>query len=70
MKKVLCEFCLDLVDYTVKEEKGSINIRNKEYYYTKKITFCNECHNEINVNDVLDENIDNINKSYRKEENI
>lgn len=70
MKKVLCGFCMELVDYDIKEKPAIKTIRDKDYYYNELITFCKECHKEINVSEILDKNIERIDEAYRKEENI
>ena len=67
MKKTLCGFCVELVDYDIKERPAIKQIRNKDYHYNELIAYCKECRKEIYVGKVIDENIDRINKVYYDE---
>ncbi|MEG1705273.1 MAG: DUF4065 domain-containing protein [Clostridia bacterium] len=70
LKKSVCEYCMDFVEYNIKEEETSICVKGKKYKYMEKHCYCNICNNEINVNEVMDENIKSIDEVYRKNENI
>ena len=65
MKKALCGYCLELVDYDIEEQPAIKTIRGEDYPYNELITYCKECHKEINVSEILDENIDRIDRAYR-----
>ena len=67
MKKVLCAYCMELVEYDIEERPAIKRIRDKDYSYNELRTYCKECHKEINVGKVIDENIDRINKVYYDE---
>ncbi len=67
MKKVLCGYCLEFVDYDIEEKPASKKIRDKDYFYNELRTYCKECNKEINVGKILDKNIDRIDKAYYDE---
>lgn len=70
MKEAFCENCRRLVSYTIGECKQKIRIKGKEYCYQKQIATCEECKNEINVNEIMEQNLRKIDAEYRKQENI
>ncbi|MDO5557276.1 MAG: DUF4065 domain-containing protein [Clostridia bacterium] len=70
MKKGYCENCDMLVDYVVKEEEDTFEVRGKKFDYKKCVAYCKTCNGEISVNDILDENLRRIDDVYRKQEKI
>ena len=70
MKQAFCENCRKLVNYTIEVCKQKTKIKGKEYCYQKEIATCEECKNEINVNEIMEQNLRKIDEEYRKQENI
>ena len=70
MVKGFCEKCDDLVDYRVKEVDEFAEIKGKKYKYKRIMGFCKNCGEEISSNELIDENLERIDKVYRNEENI
>lgn len=68
--KNFCENCRDYVNFNIKEQKSRKDIRGKSIEYTEKTAFCNECKNEIFVSELMDENLETIDKNYRLVENL
>lgn len=52
------------------EEKAITLVRGKEVSYLSKIAQCPNCHNELYVGEINDENLDRIDEAYKKQENI
>lgn len=67
MKKTLCGYCIEIVEYDIEERPAIKRIRDKDYSYNELRTYCRECHKEINVGKILDENIDRIDEAYKRE---
>lgn len=70
MVKGFCEKCDDLVDYNVKEVDEFAEIKGKKYKYKRIMGFCKNCGEEISSNELIDENLERIDKVYRNKENI
>lgn len=70
MNKGYCEKCDDLEEYNVREEKSKTEIKGKEYEYISLVGYCKKCGEEISSNELTDENLNRIDKMYRKEEHI
>lgn len=70
MNKGFCEKCNKLVEYNISEHDEEIKIKGKVYKYKRLIGHCKNCGEEISSNELMDENLDRIDKSYRNEEKI
>lgn len=70
MKKVFCEKCNEFMDYSIEERTNEFEIRGKKYKYLEKIAICNNCGEQVTVNELVDENLKRLNYAYRKQENI
>lgn len=70
MMKGYCENCRDIVEFSVKEEAKSKNIKGKEINYSAKVAFCAECGEEIFVSEIRDENLKMLDGAYREHENL
>jgi len=69
-KTAFCEHCRKDVLYTEKEETMSAELKGETYNYYGKIAICDECNNEIFVNDTADYNMHKLYSEYRKHHNI
>lgn len=65
-----CEKCRDMVEYHIKEEKMTKNIKGNEIEYIGKLAFCNECDSEIFVADIRDYNLKMLDIAYREKEGL
>ncbi|KXG78866.1 MAG: hypothetical protein PWP45_610 [Tepidanaerobacteraceae bacterium] len=68
--KRYCYYCDEDVEYTVREEEISDNIRGIEINFIGQIAYCNKCGNEIYIPELDDENIKKANAEYRKKAGI
>ena len=70
MNKGFCENCNELIEYTTKEIRDSIEIKGKKYEYEKTVAYCTKCGEEVSVNEFTDQNLEKADEVYRKQENI
>lgn len=68
--KNFCEHCRDVVEYTIKIEKKKTTIRSKTIEYNAKVAYCCECHKEIFVAELRDDNLKELDKAFRSEEGL
>lgn len=69
-KETFCEYCRKDVLYTEKEESMSAELKGETYNYHGKIATCNECNNEIFVNEINDYNLHQLYNEFRKQHHI
>lgn len=69
-KEVFCEHCRKDVLYTVRDEYMSTELKGEVYSYHGKSAVCDECGNEIFVNEINDYNLDQLYTELRKQHNI
>ena len=65
MKKGFCENCDKLVNYFIKEKEDVVQIHGKKYNFQRIIAYCNECKEEVTVNEIEEENLKRIDESFR-----
>ncbi|PKM79247.1 MAG: hypothetical protein CVU88_06785 [Firmicutes bacterium HGW-Firmicutes-13] len=65
-----CEKCHEMVEYSIKEEKKSKNIKGKNIEYIGKEAYCEECQSEIFVSEIRDYNLEMLDKAYRENEGL
>lgn len=65
-----CEHCRKDVLYTEKDEYMSAELKGETYNYNGKMAICNECNNEIYVNEINDYNLHKLYSEFRKQHNI
>lgn len=65
-----CVECRDNVEYFIKEEIMTQNIKGTDYKYVGKIAFCSECENEMFVAEIRDYNLMKLDEAFRKEEDL
>ncbi|PEV91942.1 hypothetical protein CN442_08895 [Bacillus thuringiensis] len=65
-----CEFCRDMVNYSVKDVSKIRGIRGKEYRYIGKEAFCKECESNIFVSEIRDYNLEQLDHVYRQQEQL
>ena len=70
MNKGFCEKCNNMVEYEIKEIAEKVEIKGREYGYNRLIGYCKNCGEEISSNELNDENLIRIDKTYRSKENI
>lgn len=70
MKKGYCENCDKMVHYFVEEREEDIEIHEKMYQYKRIIAYCEDCNEEVTVNEIEDENLKRMDDVYRTSENI
>jgi len=68
--KRYCYHCDNDVEYTVREEEISDNLRGVQINFIAQVAYCNECGNEIYIPELDDENIKKANAEYRKKVGI
>lgn len=69
-KTAFCEYCRKDVLYTEKEQAMSAELKGETYNYNGKIAICDECDNEIFVNEINDYNLQQLYNEFRKQHNI
>ncbi|HDR7762095.1 TPA: DUF4065 domain-containing protein [Bacillus cereus] len=67
---VLCEFCRDMVKYSIKDVSKVTVIRGKQYHYVGKEANCEECKSEIFVPNIHDYNLEQLDHAYRQQEQL
>ncbi len=65
-----CNKCRDMVKYTIKTIEGTAEVKGEEIKYNEKIAVCNECGEHLYVGEMMDENLDEIDKVYRREKEL
>jgi putative zinc finger/helix-turn-helix YgiT family protein len=69
-KTSFCEYCRKDVLYVENEEYMSAELKGETYNYHGKIATCDECNNEIFVNEINDYNLNQLYNEFRKQHNI
>lgn len=69
-KKTFCEHCRKDVLYTEKYQSVRAELKGEIYSYNGKIAICDECNNEVFVNEINDYNLDQLYREFRKQNNI
>ncbi len=69
-KKIFCEDCRRDVEYEVTSIKRNEILKGEEYEYIGKEAICKECHSELFVAEVEDENLELLYNSYRKKNDL
>jgi putative zinc finger/helix-turn-helix YgiT family protein len=70
IKTTFCEHCRKDVLYTEKDELMNAELKGEIYNYYGKLAVCNECNNEIFVNEINDYNLEQLYNEVRKKNNI
>ena len=65
-----CERCHDKVEYSIREEKMTKNIKGKEIEYIGKVAICSECGSEMFVADIRDYNLGMLDMVFREKEGL
>jgi len=65
-----CEQCHDMVDYYVKKDQKSKEIKGEEITYIGKEAYCNNCDENIFIAEIRDYNLEKLDEEYRKYKNI
>lgn len=68
--KPYCGHCDKEVDYYLKEEDYTHNIKGKDYTIKAKTAFCCKCNNQVFHNDAHDFNLKALYDQYRKDNNL
>ncbi len=68
--KAFCEECRDYVDYRIKENDRTKDIKGKEIEFIEKAAYCSDCGNEIFVSELRDENLAVMDRAYRIAEGL
>jgi len=69
-KITFCEYCRKDVLYSEKKESISGELKGEIYKYSGKTANCDECSNEIFVNEINDYNLKQLYNEFRKQNNI
>ena len=69
-KTIFCEHCRKDVLYTEKDESMSAELKGETHNYYGKVAICDECNNEIFVNEINDYNLHKLYSEFRNQHNI
>lgn len=69
-REVLCWNCRKKVTYTVKARKELQNIKGVDYLYNEMYAVCDECQEEITVPGIDDENVRELDKVFRRQNDL
>lgn len=69
-KTAFCEHCRKDVLYTEKDEYIVTKLKSEPYRYYGKVAVCDECNNEIFVNEINDNNLHQLYTEFRKQHDI
>lgn len=69
-KETFCEHCRKDVVYTENYQSMSAELKGGIYNYNGKLAICDECNNEVYVNEINDYNLDQLYNEFRKQHNI
>ena len=64
---LFCPECRESVEYEVKENMETKNVRGLKFEYTNKAAYCRNCGEEIFVSELHEQNLKRINNAYLKE---
>lgn len=69
---VFCPECRNNVTYTVTEKELTHKFKgsNKIYKYLGKMACCDNCKEELFINEIVDENLNSLYDEYRKQNNL
>lgn len=65
-----CTECREIVEYQLKKVPYKKSIRNKEYEFEITMAVCENCGEEVDIPGLLDRNAMEIDRQYRRAENI
>lgn len=68
--KAFCEECSDYINYRIKENDRTKDIKGKEVEFKEKVAYCSDCGNEIFVSELRDENLATMDRAYRIAEGL
>ena len=69
-RKMFCEECRNDVEFSVTNEQLEGTIKGETFAYFGKVAHCNDCDNEIYVDDINDFNLKVLYDKYREEQGI
>ncbi|MCD7808604.1 MAG: DUF4065 domain-containing protein [Erysipelotrichaceae bacterium] len=69
-EKEYCINCRKETEYFLQKKNIIKTIKNKEYRFNVTIAQCSECHEEMNIQGLIDKNIQEIDEQYRAYEGI
>lgn len=67
---IFCEHCRKDVLYSEKDRSMSAELKGETYNYIGKTAICDECNNEIFVNEINDYNLHKLYNEFREQNNI
>lgn len=69
-EKAICAECRDYTTYHIIEKEMTSKLKGKEYKYFGKLAICDECGEEIYIEELIDYNLNALYDEYRKENTI
>ena len=69
-RMTFCTECRQDVKYELKKKTEIKTIRNKEYHFTITTAFCPQCGGELGIAGLMDQNVREIDRQYRRAEDI
>lgn len=69
-KKVFCEHCRKDVFYSEKEQLAKTELKGETFDYLEKVATCDECSNELFVDELNDYNLQTLYNEFRNRHNI
>ncbi|MGN0144600.1 MAG: type II toxin-antitoxin system antitoxin SocA domain-containing protein [Clostridium sp.] len=69
-QRAFCEYCMKEQNYVVKRMSKTAVLNDEEISYEGKESYCNECKNEIFVNNVCRENLNSLYGEYKRKHNL
>ena len=69
-KKILCENCLESVNYKVVVEELTRSLKGKKYTFSGKTAYCVNCNKPIYVEEINEHNKQAIYEAFRRENGI
>ncbi len=61
-----CQECQKVVDFRVVEKKKAACVFRKNFKYTARLAFCNECNCELYHGQLYDENLTKMHLKYKE----
>lgn len=69
-KRAFCTECRKFVEYQIEECNVEREVKGKSYSFFIKVAYCTECHSEIFLDELVDENEQRFDEIYRKSNNL
>lgn len=65
-----CDKCRDMVKYSIETKEDICEVKGEQVGYIEKAALCNQCGRQIFVSEIVDENLQEIDRVYRENKGL